>query len=163
MGEIRLTVSQVADEIGEKAHTVRNWLRDYRQYIPLEKAPNGYNLFTQNSINVLREIQRMSREQNLTARQIERILAGESMPTAAAPEVAAATQTDIDDIKEALKQQQEFNKVLLSRLEEQQQYIEKMIDQRDRQLMTFLKEVREQQKLLTAGRSRWKFWKGRKK
>jgi len=55
-------------------------------------------------------------------------------------------------MKAMLLQQQEFNKQLVERLNEQQKYIESRMDARDKNLMSMIREVQEtkQQLLETA-------------
>lgn len=146
MSEIKLTVSQVAQEIEESVHTVRNWLSYFRVYIPFEKSPSGYNLFTQDAVNSLHRIKKMYREQNLSTKQIEAILSGAEKPTV--PEKIEST----DMIREILDEQKRFNAELLARLDEQTQ-------RRDQQLMLVLSELREQRKQLQSKKKPWwKLW-----
>lgn len=161
MREIRLTVAQAAKEIGESVHVVRNWLGDFRPYIPVEKSDAGYNLFTQESINVLKKIQHMARVQKLKTRQIEAILAGAEMPVAD-EEAGSSLAEEIKEIKELLTKQQEFNAALVTRLDEQQKTLETAIKRRDEQVYFMMNEIREQKKLTAAARERkpkWKFWR----
>lgn len=60
------------------------------------------------------------------------------------------TVEDMAEIKQALKEQAEFNKQLLERLDQQQQYIKTSLEQRDKALMASLKESMESQKLIAA-------------
>lgn len=145
MEEVKLTVAQAAQQIGETVHTVRNWLKDFRPYIPVDKTPSGYNLFTQDGINALNKIKKMFREQNLSTKQIEAILSGAEKPT-------VPTQAEpIDVIREMLDEQKRFNAELLVRLDEQNQ-------RRDQQLMLVLAEIREQKRLTARKKPWWKPW-----
>lgn len=72
-----------------------------------------------------------------------------------------ATAEDIADIKQALQQQQKFNKQLLEKLEQQERYIKESLERRDRQLMESLKIMQEERKaLIEAATSKEKssFW-----
>lgn len=51
-----------------------------------------------------------------------------------------ATSEDVEEIKKALEEQREFNKMLLSRLDQQQEYIRESIDRRDRELTQAIRE-----------------------
>lgn len=160
MSEIKLTVTQAAKNLGETTHILRNWLKDFRPYIPTEKADNGYNLFTQDGIDVLMRIKKMYREQNLTTKQIEAILAGADKPTVR-DEQAAAIET-MDGVRELLEQQREFNAELLKRMDAQHEQFEKFVQRRDEQIMYVLRELQEsrEQKRLEARRQLpwWKRW-----
>ena len=62
-----------------------------------------------------------------------------------------ATAEDIAEIKEALKEQQQFNKVLLEKLDHQEKYIKESIEKRDQILMESLRNMQEgKQKELAA-------------
>lgn len=155
MSEIKLTVAQVAKELGETVHIVRNWLREFRSYIPAEKSDNGYNLFTQDAINVLSKIQKMHREQNLSTKQIEAILSGADRPTVS--EEAATVET-MSAVRELLEEQRSFNAELLKRLDQQNQQFEKFVARRDEQIMFVLREMqeaREQRQLMAGEKKGW--------
>lgn len=157
MSDIKLTVKQAAHEIGESVHVLRNWLSDFRTHIPLEKSESGYNLFTQESINVIRQIQKMSREQKLTTRQIAAILSGAEKPiTPDEKEMTPAIREEIEELKQMIRAQQSMNIEVMQR-------IESHIKKRDEQLMHVLAELREQRKMLQASSSRpwWKRWSKR--
>lgn len=151
MDEIKLTISQIANEIGESVHTCRNWFKDYRDYIPHVKDKNGYNLFTREGLEIFLKIKRMFRDQKLTARQIGAILAGAELPTAAAAE--SPKVDDLAEIKKMLAQQQEFNHALIQRLDKQQQFIEHALQLRDQQLTETLRLMQDRKK-----RRWWTFW-----
>lgn len=160
MSDVKLTVAQAAQELGESVHIVRNWLKDFRSYIPSEKSGNGYNLFTQDAIDVLRRIQKMFREQNLSTKQIEAILSGADRPTIKTDEQAAAAES-FGAVKELLDEQRLFNSELLKRLDDQHQQFEKFVQRRDEQIMFVLRELqetREQRQLENKQKSWWKRW-----
>lgn len=149
MSEIKLTVSQLAHEIGETDHTVRNWLKSFRHYIPSEKSSGGYNLFNQDAINVIWQIKKMYREQNLSTKQIEAILAGADRPAVRTEEAAAAIES-FESVRDLLEEQRIFNAELLKRLDQQHEQFEKFVNRRDEQIMYVLRELqhaREQKQL----------------
>lgn len=141
MNEVKLTVSQVAAQIGETVHIVRNWVSDFRSYIPLEKSEAGYNLFNQDAINVIKKIQTMSRDQKLTTRQISAILSGAEKPVVSDKNLPPAVINEINEIKGMLAEQMDLNRQMIMRLDEH-------IKKRDEQLMFVLRELRDQKKLL---------------
>lgn len=71
---VTLTVSQVANELGESVHVVRHWLRAFEPFIPLNKSQAGYRHFKPEALDRLRYIQSLSRQKGLTVKQIEKIL-----------------------------------------------------------------------------------------
>lgn len=139
MDQINYTVSQVANEIGESVYTVRNWIRDFRSYIPITKADNGYNQFNQDAINIIKDIQRMYRQQKLSTKQITAILSGASIPSA---DPIRKTDAIIDEIKKMQQQQADFNAAIIDRLDRQQAAIE----QRDQQLTLLMRSMIDDKK-----------------
>lgn len=143
MSEIKLTVSQIASEIGESPHVIRNWVKDFKAYLPLEKSAGGYNLFNQDCIDVMMSIKKMHREQNLTVRQIEAILSGADKPIFKNDETAVTLET-FEGVKELLEEQRNFNAALLQQLQRQQDSFESFVQKRDEQIMYILGELREE-------------------
>lgn len=152
--EVKLTVSQVALQLGETVHIIRNWLKEFRDYIPSEKSPGGYNLFTQEGIDVLTRIQKMHREQNLSTRQIDAILAGADKPTVK-NDITETTET----IKSFLEDQRKFNMAIIEKLEDQRQQFESFVQRRDEQIMFVLRELQQQKQLTGKKNPWWKAWK----
>lgn len=146
----KLRVNEVAAILGESAYIVRNWLRDFRDWIPVEKAANGHNEFTPAAVEQMKRIRHLIRDRGFSTRQVEHTLATGKEDTGA---IAAAD--DVAELKEmvrqlaaAQEQQNELSQAILSKL-----------DERDRQLTQFLIERREEAKQLQPPpRSRWKFW-----
>lgn len=160
-----LYVKQVSALLGETDHTIRNWLRDFRQYIPTIKLDNGYNGFGEEAINVLKSIQRLSRELKYSAKQIDRYLATDGKEFASAESIASPALVneftkEITELKEMMQQQQQFNKTLVDRLDAQQRYIEESLNKRDQVLMQALQEMKESRLALAAAKEEEKQKKG---
>ena len=49
-GEISLTVKEVATIIEETPNIIRNWMKELKSYIPLQKNESGYNVFNQEAL-----------------------------------------------------------------------------------------------------------------
>lgn len=137
MTDLRLTVSQVAEEIKETVHTVRNWIRDFRPYLRLEKSSGGYNLFNQDALEQMQQIKKYYREQGLSTKQIQAILSGAEKPE------LPTEENQLKKIIEHLERQEEFSKLLAATLHQQQKMLEESIKRRDEQLMIALQERRE--------------------
>lgn len=153
-----LLVKEVAAEINESVHTVRNWVRDFREHIPLVKNDVGYNQYGPDAVAVLMTIKRLHRDHGYTGKQISYYL--DSGGKAFAEEVAAAAPAleEISEIKEMLRQQLEFNRRLIERLDEQQQNFEKWTQERDALITKTLRDMQEQRRLLSD--SKRPFWQG---
>ena len=147
-----LKVNELAAEIGETTHVIRNWVRDFRDLIPITKNPAGFNIFTEDAIKVMKQIQRMSRQQKYSTKQIRFYLSngGRTLSDTIPADPA------IEDIKKMLEAQQDFNKALLDRLDEQQEYIKRSLDIRDQQLMQTIRHIQDQKRLKN-GRKWWQF------
>jgi len=65
-----------------------------------------------------------------------------------APMHTLATADDINEIKAALKRQEEFNKLLFEKLNQQDTYIKESLQKRDQMLMDSLRSVQEEKKVL---------------
>lgn len=72
----------------------------------------------------------------------------ESFEKASTP--ALATADDMAEIKEALKQQQEFNKLLIEKLADQERYIKETLEKRDHLFLESIKTIQEEKALLEA-------------
>lgn len=145
--QVKLTVKEAAEVIGESSTTIRNWLRELKPYIPLQKAENGYNLFDEESLNALRQIKKLHREQGYSINQVKTYFdtGGEVFKPVNKEE---QIQKDIEELKEQMKKQQEFNKALVEKLEKQQRYIDEKLNERDRKLMEHIREEQETRKQL---------------
>lgn len=144
MSEIKLTVSQAAGEIGETVHVLRNWMKEFKDFLPLEKSEGGYNLFTQDAIDVLQKIKRLHREENLSTRQIVAILSGAEKPKATEDEEKALVT--VETLRGLLEEQRTFNIAMLQRIEDQQKSFEDFVQRRDAQVLLMLNEMEERKK-----------------
>lgn len=136
---VKLTVKQVADEIGENVHTVRNWIRDFKAYIPLEKSAGGFNLFNQDSMKVVLSIKKKYREQGLSTKQIQAILSGAALPV-------EEKKSDIEIITERLERQEKILSEMWQMQRAQNDYIENSIRARDEKLLLALNEFNRAKK-----------------
>ena len=100
----------------------------------------------------MKQIQRMSRQQKYSTKQIRFYLSngGRTLSDTIPADPA------IEDIKKMLEAQQDFNKALLDRLDEQQEYIKRSLDIRDQQLMQTIRHIQDQKRLKN-GRKWWQF------
>lgn len=145
--QVKLTVKEAAVAIGETSTTVRNWMRELKPYIPLKKAENGYNLFDEEALEAIRQIKKLHREQGFSINQVKTYFdsGGELFKPVNTEE---KMQKDIEELKEQMKKQLDFNKVLVEQLEKQQTYIDEKLNERDRKLMEHIREQQEMKKQL---------------
>lgn len=156
----KLKITELAALLEESPHTIRNWLRDFRTYIKVEKAANGYNVFTPEAVEQFKLIKHLIRDRGFSTRQVAHHLAtGEQITSSS---VAAARPDEIAEIKNMISQ-------LAAAQQEQinlQRAILERMDARDRQLTQFFIERREAAaaKQLPEPDNRlrrpwWKFWR----
>lgn len=140
--QVKLTVKEAAEAIGESSTTVRNWMRELKPYIPLKKAENGYNLFDEEALEIIKQIKQLHREQGYSINQVKIYFdsGGEIFKPVNNDEVM---RKDIEELKEQMKKQMEFNQELVKRLENQQVYIDEKVNERDRILMQHIREHQE--------------------
>lgn len=74
----------------------------------------------------------------------------EKEPVARANTPALATAEDMAEIKRALKQQQDFNKLLIEKLADQERFIKETIEKRDHLFLESIKTIQEEKALLEA-------------
>lgn len=140
--ELSLTVKEAANHIEESPHVIRNWMRELKGHIPTSQGENGYHYFDQKAIERLLLIKELSRDRGYSIKQIEYYLSTGENPK---PEKPPEDQTlkELKLITDQLKLQEEFNKALIHRLDQQQKYIEESLIKRDQQLLEALKETRQ--------------------
>ena len=143
--ELKLTVKEAAQQIGESTHVIRNWLRELKGHIDTIKGENNYHYFDDKAIERLLLIQKLSREQGYSMKQIKYFLATGENPLRpeSQPENKDVLLEEVQEMKEYMKSQQEFNKALLERLDKQERYINDSINRRDRELLAALDRQRE--------------------
>jgi DNA-binding transcriptional MerR regulator len=140
--QVKLTVKEAAEAIGESAVTVRNWMRELKPYIPLKKAENGYNLFDAEALEIIRQIKKLHREQGYSINQVKTYFdsGGELFKPVNTEE---QMQKDIEELKEKMRKQKEFNEVLVRQLKNQQTYIDDKLKEQDHRLTAAMKEHEE--------------------
>ncbi len=168
------SASQVAQQIGVKAVTLRTWCK------ALEDS--GYNIirdehnnrvFTERDISALRMFQDcMTKSLGWEAATtlVIKEFGAELPPIANSNNVRDETQTTLlsalnemhemmADMAEEMRQQREFNQELVKRLDQQSMYIEETIKRRDEQLMQTLRQMQENTRLqLAAAQEKKKSW-----
>ncbi|NJP39376.1 MerR family transcriptional regulator [Alkalicoccus luteus] len=160
-----LKVKDVSNLLQESPSVIRNWMRELKPYIPLKKDDNGYNLFDEEALAVMKQIKELHRDRNYSIKQIEHYFStgGKDyiiVPDKSTEEILAE---ELRDIKERLKVQEEenkkrdeFTKQLLKRLDEQQEYIDKKLLERTEEPSKALEEgEKEEEKEKSPW---WKFW-----
>lgn len=150
--EVLLTVKEVAVIIEESADVVRNWMKSLKNHIPLQKNESGYNVFNSEALERMKLIKELHRDRNYSMKQIEHYFNTDGKAFVPAPKQSAdeILANELKLIHEELKLQKEFNKVLLQRLDQQQQYLDERLNDRDKRLMANIRELQEQKQIAAA-------------
>lgn len=75
VNEKSYSIREIASDLGETVHIVRNWIRDLRPYIVLYKTESGSNQFGKEAFETLHLVQRLHRNDGLSMKEIEFYLA----------------------------------------------------------------------------------------
>lgn len=157
MSNERLRINEVAAILGETAHIVRNWLRDFREWIPVEKAANGYNEFPPEAVEQMKRIRHMIRDRGFSTRQVEHALATgkiESGAVAGADDVAELKEM-VQQLAAAQEKQNELSAAILAKLEERDRQITQfLIDRREEKI-----DRREEKQQLPGAKRPWWKWR----
>lgn len=148
--------SEVAEQLMINRNTLRRWLLQYEDYLNT-KLEGNTKFIHESSVPAIKLIKDCYAKQ-LQEHEIKDKLAknheipknAEMDETEKAP--GPQYEQELNEIKILLQQQQEFNKQLVERLNEQQKYIETRMDARDKNLISMIREFQEtkQQLLETA-------------
>lgn len=164
------TVKEVANLIDETPNVVRNWMKELKEYIPTQKNESGYNVFNDEAVERMKLIQQLHRDNNYSIKQIQHYFEtdGESYKPISEKKYDEIVADELREMKEQISElkqsngaQEQFNQALIEKLDAQQAYIEEKINQRDKQLLTSIREIQET-KLLAAmieDKKWWEFWK----
>ncbi|MFJ8357008.1 DUF3967 domain-containing protein [Bacillus paramycoides] len=162
-GYIAMTVKEVALCLDESPNVIRNWMKELRMYIPLEKNESGYNVFNEKSLKQMKIVKQLHRGQNYSIKQIEHYFAtgGESIkpiPSKEVGEILAEElkilKDEVSKLREYSEKQEEFNKLLIEQLQKQQYYIDNKLEQRDQKLLETIREVQETKSLTVSTESK---------
>jgi DNA-binding transcriptional MerR regulator len=163
-----LTISELAEQTNIPDTTIRRYIAKFPDFFTY-KGGSRSRRYEDTAIKVLVRIKSLY-DAGYETDQVDSILRKEfaviiddnnEVEDTDKPTPTLATAEDIADIKQALQQQMEFNKLLLERLEQQERYIRESLEKRDKMLMESIRSMQEERKaLLEAATSKEKpsFW-----
>lgn len=160
-GEMLLTVKEAAQHINESPHVIRNWMRELKNHIQTKKGDNNYHYFDKVAIERLMLIQKLTREQGYSLKQVEYYLAtgDDPLQPETKPENDNEILNELQELKKKFEKQEQFNEALLQKLEEQNQYINESINKRDQQLLDTMNEIQHAKIEASAAEEKKKgFW-----
>lgn len=138
--------------------TLRKWcLALEAQDYQFSRTDNNRRVFFENDMAVLRQFRNLVQVQNFSIENAAIIVVSKhkedaSLQTNGENNVPALRDSNevIGKLLDYIEHQEEFNKQLLKRLDEQQKYIEERLDKRDSLLLESIRETQETKKLIAA-------------
>ena len=151
-----LNINQLAEHTNIPDTTIRRYITKFSTFF-IHKGGARSRRYEDKAVKVLIRIKQLYDEghesdevDNVLRREFAMVIDGdkaeESFEKSSTP--ALATAEDMAEIKEALKQQQEFNKLLIEKLAEQERYIKEILDNQDQLLSESVKLIQEQKSVL---------------
>lgn len=147
--------SELAEQLHINRNTLRRWLIQYEDY--LNTKLEGNTKFVHESSLPAIELIKECYKKQMQEHEIKDLLAkSHEIPknvqateeNAVQPKNEQRFEQELNEVKTLLQQQQEFNKQLVERLNEQQKYIEKRMDARDQHLMSMVREIQDTKQTL---------------
>ncbi|MEC1387353.1 DUF3967 domain-containing protein [Aerococcus viridans] len=169
------SASETANVLKVKQSTLRKYCIELENAgYKFSKSERGHRSFMPDDITIIQRLISSKNHPGITLSQ-----AAKSVVKLYQKEGVALTATEgIDEVtpqkehksvmtheqmEKFIEQQQQFNQVLLKRLDEQQEYIERKLSHRDEELIKGIRELQETKKLLASAEEKNKkkksFWK----
>jgi DNA-binding transcriptional MerR regulator len=143
------TITELAEKTSIPDTTVRRYIQKFSDFF-MYKGGSRSRRYEESAIKILIRVKNLF-DNGYETEQVDAILRKEfSMIIDGDKQEendktpALATAEDVAEIKESLKEQKEFNKLLLERLEQQDRYIKESLESRDRTLMESLRTIQEE-------------------
>lgn len=138
--------------------TLRKWcLAMEAQDYQFSRTDNNRRVFFEKDMTVLRHFRNLVQVQNFSIENAAIIVVSKhkddaSLQTNSENSVPVLRDSNeiISKLLDHIEHQEEFNKQLLKRLDEQQKYIEERLDKRDSLLLESIREAQETKKLIAA-------------
>lgn len=166
----------MADLTGIPHQTLRRYVTNHSHHLIMKKKHKSY-LISEDSIKVLERIRTLYGD-GKSIEEVDNALASEGVPMSITVtddekqmsinigEALIHQQNTIKNINEKLDEQMKFNASLLEALQrqdeqmrKQQEYIEKRLEERDKNLMTVIREMQETKKQIAVAEEKGKsFW-----
>jgi predicted transcriptional regulator len=152
-----LTIAELADQVGIPNSSCRRYLSTFEEFF-LVKGGSRLKRYEQEAVDVLKRIKTLY-DDGLESNEIHKVLVGEfamvingdEQQTTDEPATvpSLATSEDLQEIRKALDEQREFNKLLVEQMREQHLYYDKKFNElkHDRELIHSLRESMQQKKI----------------
>lgn len=168
-GELIYDTVTVSKMLGVQESTLRKYCAlMQKHHYEFNKNSVGHRIFYPRDVEIIKEIVTLKNSGSLTLSEaVKAILESDIDDITDTAPIAPIANPDYSKLLEQFEtfknNQMQFNQKLLERLEKQQNYIENSIDERDKKLMSAIKESMETRRQLAAEeekkKSWWKFWR----
>lgn len=148
------TTSNLAEILDEKLHTVRSWIRFFRNHLDIEKDSSGFNMFSVESLDKLEQIRFLHREEERTIKEINHYFnsGGKDFFPEYEEKIINVYADELDELKEEVEELKEFKEKQLvfskKLLEEFERREKKVFEEFDKREKFFMKELEEKNILL---------------
>lgn len=144
---------EIATLLGIKESTLRKYsimLQD--QGYEFYKNERGHRSFFDKDLLALRRFISLKKKTDMSLKQCsEAVLLGLNSDNVQPSDITTTeNETLYDTVMSKLGEQEKFNKELLKRLDQRDEYIEKRLNERDEKLMTAIRGIQEQKQLTVA-------------
>lgn len=149
-----LTVSEVSEKINIPVETIRRYIRGHSVHLKVKKQGKKYFLHN-DAMTVIKQI-RAFYDRGMNADEVEENLSSSGIPMTITVKddndeaMTVHVADELKEIKRALKEQKQFNQMLLQKLDQQnehlqsqQDYIKQSLERRDQQLLESIRSVQE--------------------
>ncbi|MFB7142747.1 MULTISPECIES: MerR family transcriptional regulator [Terrabacteria group] len=147
-----LSVAEVGEKVGIPVETIRRYIRSHGIHMKVKKVHKRYVIHDE-SVTVFTQIRELYAdgknieevEQALTDKGVPMIITvkdenDEPMTVSVTEELKRVNDT----LNEKFEKQNEFNKLLLERLDQQQKYINESLNKRDQLLLESIRSLQEE-------------------
>ncbi|MCQ6275427.1 MerR family transcriptional regulator [Bacillus sp. V3B] len=157
-----LTIAEIAEQADIPNSSCRRYLASFESFFVV-KGGSRLKKYEQQAVDVLKRIKDLY-DNGMDTHEIHSVLANEfplvisgdkqEVSNEQAGVSTLATSEDINEIKKALDEQQNFNKLLLEKLEQQNLYYEQKFEElkQDRELIGSLRDSMQQRQLESSER-----------
>lgn len=163
-----LTVRDMTNRLNIGDSTLRKWCLSLEEHgYNFYRTDQNKRIFTQQDLIVLQQFQKLVQEKNMSMNNASLVVTTKHQKAPFSDETEIEQENNVPSMRsdnqfierlmtyiehqeERQKQQEQFNKALLERLDQQQKYIEERLNKRDETLIQSLREVQETKKLIAA-------------
>ena len=161
-----LTITEIEKRTNIPNATIRRYIRKHGHHLNIRKKGKGY-LLASEAIEIVLDI-RKNYDEGKTVDQVEESLINKARPVTIT--INSDTKESIDiavtlqSMQTSIEEQKKITQLLLEQIQKQQEYIDIRLEERDKKLMTAIRENLETKKQLavtniTKKKQWYRFWR----